>query len=192
MTTPPNGNGGTSLLVVAMLASLAFVVGTLIGVGALLGYLKADASNPETFGIETAGGEAAGGEAAECEPCASAGNTPSVYGLVYPVEQSLIIEGDLDREVLRQHVIKNRLKLQKCYQDRLDADPSIKGEMQIQFTLAATGSVVAKIVRVDTTEDAELKSCVMDVIGSWSFSKKVSKQTVVKVDVIFAPLGSGR
>jgi hypothetical protein len=174
------------MLVVAMIAALAFVVGALIGVGGLLGYLKADPTNPETFGIEAAG------EEVTCAPCAEATSAPNVYGLVYPVEQSLIIEGDLDREVLRQHVIKNRLKLQKCYQDRLNADASIKGEMQIQFTLAATGAVVAKVVRVDTTEDAPLKSCVLDIIGEWRFEKKVSKQTVVKVDVIFAPLGGAR
>ncbi len=187
MATSSNANAGTSMLVVAMIAALAFVVGALIGVGGLLGYLKADTDNPQTFGIEPA--------AAECEPCAEAANgpsAPSVYGLVYPVEQSLIIEGDLDREVLRQHVIKNRLKLQKCYQDRLNEDASIKGEMQIQFTLAASGGVVAKVVRVDTTEDAQLKSCVLDNIGEWSFAKKVTKQTVVKVDVIFAPLGGAR
>ncbi len=185
MATPPNG--GASLLVVGMIAALAFVVGALAGFGGLLGFLKADSGNADTFGISTAA------EAAECEPCkeatATASGAPGVYGLVYPVEQSLIIEGDLDREVLRQHVVKNRLTLQKCYQERLASNPSLKGEMQIQFTISANGSIAAKVARVDTTEDQGLKTCVLDIIGSWNFKEKVTRMTVVKVDVIFAPLG---
>ena len=195
-TQAPPAKKGCSTIVVLMIATLTFVLGLLAGAGALFGYLKANEKAVSNLGL------AASAEPTECPPppecptcpeceTAAAGAKPSTYALVYPIEQTLRIEGKLDKVVLREHVIKQRYALQKCYQKALAEDPSIKGEISLQFTISNGGEVIAAVSRQDTVKNEPLKKCVIDKMKSWEFPEDEvkSKLAVVKFDVLFTPIG---
>ncbi len=199
MQPAPQG-GGCGPVVVFMIATLTFVLGLLIGVGGLFGFLKTDPSNLSTLGVEVPKAEVITKTVEkECPPCEAAkanspaNNSPSTYALVYPIEETLRIEGKIDRGLLKEYVIKRRLELQQCYQNALDKDPTVKGEATLQFTISNKGNIIAAVTRQDTVKNDELKSCLVDTVKKWNFkeAKIKSKTVVIKLDILFTPIGAG-
>lgn len=194
---------GCSTTVAGMAVTLAFVVGLLGGAGGFFGYVKNADGAAANMGLATEGKSADcpevkaadGKECPACEECpesGSGGGAPT-YALVYPIEQTLIIEGELDPALLKEFVIKRRFKMQQCYQRVLEKDASVKGEISLQFTASKSGEIVAALSRQDTVKNKELKDCVIAEIKGWKFDKNAIKSTlaVVKFDVLFTPIGSG-
>jgi hypothetical protein len=186
-----------------MVATLAFVVGLLMGAGGFFGYVKNSEGAAGNLGISsTAAADcpevktADGKECPACKECPESGSdsgSAPTYALVYPIEQTLIIEGKLKPEFLKEYVIKRRFKMQECYQRILEKDPSVKGEISLQFTASESGEIVAAVSRQDTVKSKELKECVLAEIKTWKFEKGAIESTlaVVKFDVLFTPIGSG-
>jgi hypothetical protein len=190
-------------MVAGMVATLAFVVGLLMGAGGFFGYVKNSEGAAGNLGISsTAAADcpevktADGKECPACKECPESGSdsgSAPTYALVYPIEQTLIIEGKLKPEFLKEYVIKRRFKMQECYQRILEKDPSVKGEISLQFTASESGEIVAAVSRQDTVKSKELKECVLAEIKTWKFEKGAIESTlaVVKFDVLFTPIGSG-
>ncbi len=183
-----------------MIATLTLVLGILLGVGALFGYLKADANNLSAVGLQ--GTETTTTTPVvekvvekECPPCekaAQSGAQASAYALVYPIEETLRIEGEIDKTALREYVIKHRSELQKCYKEALEKDPTTKGEATLQFTISKKGKIIAAVTRQDTVNNEGLKSCMLDKVKKWNLkgAKIKSDMVVIKLDILFAPLGA--
>lgn len=178
-----------------MAAVLALVVGLLMGAGGFMGYARSEggAANLGIHGDSSSQDPATlQQECPPCEPtCPDRVDTPT-YALVYPIEQTLRIEGTLEQDRLREYVIKNRFKMQQCYQRILEKEPSTKGEISLQFTASKTGKVIAAVSRQDTVKNTELKDCVLAEIKNWTFGTDTIKSdiAVVKFDVLFTPIGS--
>lgn len=190
------GSGGVSMVVVAMGAMLGVVIGLLAGAGGTAAVLKSSPKMAASLGVapDASAGKSAPQEKAcpECPTCPKAPSSAG-YALVYPIEETLRIEGKLDEQFLRERVIKSRLTLQKCYQTELDAKPSTKGEISLSFTVGSKGNVVAAVARHNTTKNAALETCLLDTVKAWDFQDRVkSAQATVKVDVLFTPLGAGQ
>ena len=206
MQPAPQGGGGCGPIVVFMIATLTFVLGLLLGVGGIFGFLKADPNNVSSLGLPDAkcvSENVAVEKTQDCPVCeqkecptpsptAAAGGA-GTYALVYPIEETLRIEGKIDRNALREYVIKRRLELQQCYQKTLDKDPGVKGEATLQFTISKKGNILAAVTRQDTVKNEELKSCLLDTVKSWNFkeAKIESKTVVIKLDILFTPIGAG-
>ena len=186
----PPAAKGCSTIVVLMLSVLAFVLGLVAGASGLAIYIKNSSAALQQLGITTVTSQ--DGQKVQCPVCTGAPKAPSRgYALVYPIEQSLVIQGQLQPSILRTYVIRNRSKIQKCYQTELDATPSLAGEMSLQFTISGLGKVIAAVVRHDAIGNESLKNCVLEEIKTWKFQDKEvgSDIAVVKVDVLFAPIG---
>jgi|GEM_PF-2093963 len=200
-----NQGKGCSSVVAGMVATLAFVVGLLMGAGGFFGYVKNSEGAAGNLGISEGTSAdcpevktADGKECPACPDCPEAGGdgnqgSAPTYALVYPIEQTLLIEGKLKPEFLKEYVIKRRFKMQQCYQRILEKDPSVKGEISLQFTASESGEIVAAVSRQDTVKSKELKECVLAEIKTWKFEKGAIQSTlaVVKFDVLFTPIGSG-
>ena len=198
-----NQGKGCSSMVAGMVATLAFVVGLLMGAGGFFGYVKNSEGAAGNLGISsTAAADcpevktADGKECPACKECPESGSdsgSAPTSALVYPIEPTLIIEGTLKPEFLKEYVIKRRFKMQECYQRILEKDPSVKGEISLQFTASESGEIVAAVSRQDTVKSKELKECVLAEIKTWKFEKGAIESTlaVVKFDVLFTPIGSG-
>ena len=203
MQPAPQGGGGCGPIVVFMIATLTFVLGLLLGVGGIFGFLKSDPNNVSSLGLPPAEcnevkvvEKQTDCPACEEKVCPTSPTSPagsSTYALVYPIEETLRIEGKIDRDALREYVIKRRIELQQCYQKTLDKDSSVKGEATLQFTISNKGNILAAVTRQDTVSNEELKSCLLDTVKSWNFkeAKIGSKTVVIKLDILFTPIGAG-
>jgi hypothetical protein len=201
---------GCSTTVAAMLAVLGLIVGLLIGAGGLFGFLKADEGNAVKLGVAPSAkarkvaplkGAAVAEpvQAAECPACprceVCASNNASAqpgYALVYPIEETLRIEGELDTKIIRDKVLRSRFDLQKCYQSELKRSAGLTGEISLQFTVDSAGKIFVAVARQNTTQNKALEACVLTNVKTWSFERKPgSKDAVVKFDILFTTLNPG-
>ncbi len=188
----PTQKKGCSGVVVFMIASLALVVGIVAGAGVMVGAMKSDASIAQNLGIEVASTPIEPiAEPAEkttepdAQPAAKAD-----YALLYPIEESLRVEGELDPEKVKRQVKERRYQLRECYQKGMSQDPDLKGEMGLQFTVSQSGSVLAALERHTEFGSSSVKNCIVNEIKSWKFPGKYSALSVVKFDVLMIPISS--
>ncbi|MEM1349337.1 MAG: AgmX/PglI C-terminal domain-containing protein [Myxococcota bacterium] len=180
---------GCSTIVAGMIAILAFLMGVGLGFGGLFVWLSASGENVAALGL--AGPSQLDATQEDCPPAAlDPGAAPKGYALVYPIEETLRVEGELEPSTLRNYFIKERTLFQKCYQGVLATAPGVAGEMSVQFTVSKSGKVIASVVRENKTGSSELEGCLVDRIKAWTFEDKVASElAVVKIDVLFTPLG---
>lgn len=190
-TSVQEQHAGCSLVVVAMLTILSCIVGIIAGMGGFYAYLQSSPQGVKNLGLVASTPKMEPRKCPDCDAVKNSASSHSTYAFVYPIEETLRIEGKLDKNVLRGFFIKERSKFQQCYQKQLDLDPTTKGEVSLQFTVSSKGNVNVAVVRQDTTNNAMLKDCVLNTLKKWNFANKVkSDLAVVKIDILFVPLGS--
>lgn len=77
-----------------------------------------------------------------------------------------IINGDLDRAIIRRYIQRNLAKISYCYEKQLLAKPGIGGTVGIVFLITPSGSVKSA---AGTGFDGDVASCVAGVIQDISF-----------------------
>lgn len=183
---------GCSGVVVFMIAVFCLVVGLIAGVGSLYAYLTYGANALETLGLEAA---APPPPAVAVQPASQATSPQSseVYALVYPIEETLRIDGTIDPASVRNRITTQRFTFQKCYQQELKKNPNLKGEISLQFTVSnPSGEIIAAVARQNTTGNEALPKCLIKDITSWKFAKSTGSQSVVRFDTLFLPISSAR
>ena len=175
------GKSGCGMISVLAVSILALFIGIFIGV-ALFAYVVP--RNPDVAKMI--------GIATEAPKVAPKVEVPSAkYGLVYPVEESLRIEGSLTKKEVSNVVIEKRYSLKKCYDTALQKNPTLTGEMFIQFRVGkSSGQALATLIRQSTIDDDSLKSCVIEKINTWKFPGKKERDSSVKVDLLLVPISS--
>lgn len=179
---------GCGPVAVFAISTLAFIIGLLGGVGILAFLLSANPDLADSLGIELATKEVVVEKVVEktVETGNGGGND---YALVYPVEESLRIEGPIAKKEVVGVITDKRYNLRTCYVKGKEKNPSLKGEMFLQFTIAkGSGKVQSAIDRESTFDDAGVKNCILDEVKKWRFSEKQSAITTVKVDLLLLPI----
>lgn len=174
---------GCSVIVVVMLATVALIIGAIAGAGAI--YYLATAS-PESLGLDQPLAQT------ETEAAAAPAQAESEkYALLYPIEESLRIEGALAPESVTNKVKDKRYPLRQCYADALEDDNSLKGEMSLQFTVSGdTGRVVAAVERHTDIGNKALRDCILKEVKTWELAKTEKGDSVVKFDLLMIPISS--
>lgn len=178
-------SGGCSVVVVALVTALAFVVGAALGVGAMWVSMEEAAPAPAT---NTPATTATGATGAQTPPVAM-----KPYATLFPLEETLRIEGPLPPEVVKEVVLGGgrRFTLSRCYEAGVERDPQLKGEMSLQFTVAGSnGKVTAAVERHTNFSDKAVSKCILDEIKNWTFPPQKS-QSVVKVDLLLLAFARG-
>lgn len=125
---------------------------------------------------------------------ATAVEAPAVddrYAVLYPLDQTLRIEGPLPEKEVRDKLLTRRFELRKCYQTGLEKNPDLKGEMSLQFTVAGSnGKVTAAVERHTNFSDAAVRDCILNEVRAWTFSGKQPSQSVVKFDVLMLSMSA--
>ncbi len=199
----PAPRGGCSVITALFIAALTALIGLVAGLGALYGYLKFEPDSLHRLGLigereviatrdapaPAASAPPAPSACPACPACPAQAAAPSGYALVYPIEETLRVEGQLNRDAVRELMLQRRFELQQCYQQVLDKDPTARGEIAMQFTIANNGRVIAAVARQNTLNHKPLEACIFNKIRAWTFKDHVkSKLAVVKIDVLFTSL----
>ena len=77
-----------------------------------------------------------------------------------------IIDGDLDKAIIKRYIKRHVEKIAYCYEKQLLARPGIAGSIAVQFLIAPNGSVQSAN---GSGFDGEVASCVAGVVKSISF-----------------------
>jgi hypothetical protein len=185
------GSSGCSILVVAVITALSGILGLIAGAGALYGYIYSKDDALERLGLAEAVTEAPEQPAAESQPEPSAAE--DVYPLAYPIQETLRIQGDIDKQMIVDKVADERFDLAACYKKEIEKNPKTKGEMSLQMTVAhRSGKVMAAVARENMTGSKSLEACILKEMKGWTFDadKIDNGLAVVRFDALFIPLTS--
>ena len=81
------------------------------------------------------------------------------------------VRGSLDKEIIRRLIRQHLNEVKDCYDMELSRKPSLQGRVTVQFTIAATGQVIAAVVQSSTLSNARVESCVVNAVRRWAFLK---------------------
>lgn len=185
-----SGSSGCSIVVVAIITVLSGTLGFIAGAGALYGFIHSQDDALERLGLAQPTPEEPTDPAEEPEE-ATPTVAQDVYPLAYPIQETLRIQGDIDRQMVVEKVADERFDLAACYKKEIEKNPETKGEMSLQITVAhRSGDVMAAVARENMTESKSLEKCVLKELKSWSFDadKVENGLAVVRFDALFIPL----
>ena len=66
-----------------------------------------------------------------------------------------------------------------CYGQDLTKKPEMGGRITVQFTIAASGQVIASVLQDSTMGNAAVENCTVNAVRSWQFPKPSGGGTVV-------------
>ena len=183
---------GCSIVVVAIITVLSLLLGFIGGAGALYGYIHSKEDALTRLGLSE--------PPAVVEPAEEKTTTVSqeekeekVYPLAYPIQETLRIQGDIDRQMVVEKVADERFDLAKCYEKEIESNPNTKGEMSLQLTVAhRSGKAMAAVARENMTGSDTLERCILDEMKTWRFDadKVQNGLAVIRFDALFLPLTS--
>jgi hypothetical protein len=98
-----------------------------------------------------------------------------------------IIDGDLDKQIIRRYIKRNIQKLTYCYERELLAKPMLAGTVMVDFAISPNGNVAKAAAKgVDTV----VSDCVAGVIRGIEFPKPKGGGSVhVQYPFIFVSTG---
>jgi TonB family protein len=87
------------------------------------------------------------------------------------VPSNAIVNGTLDKEIIRRVVRTHLNEVRYCYEQSLVRQPSLAGRVVVQFTIAPTGKVLASVLQSSTIPDRRLTSCVVEATKRWQYPR---------------------
>jgi TonB family protein len=81
------------------------------------------------------------------------------------------VRGSLDREIIRRIIRRHINEVRYCYEQELVKRPGLGGRVAVQFTIAATGQVIASTLQSSTLNNARVESCIVQAVRRWEFPK---------------------
>ena len=98
-------------------------------------------------------------------------------------------EGQLDRDEIQKVINENIGQIQRCYERELIHAPGLSGKVQVEWTVATSGSV--RMVRQTFTSmnSTAVSNCIMGAIRSWAFPRPRGGEVVVNYPFIFKSIG---
>jgi TonB family protein len=102
------------------------------------------------------------------------------------------VRGSLDKEIIRRIIRRHINEVKYCYEQELTRKPELGGRVAVQFTIAATGQVVASVLQNSTMGNPRVENCVVQAVRRWEFPKPLGGGIViVSYPFNFTPAGGG-
>jgi TonB family protein len=79
------------------------------------------------------------------------------------------VRGSLDKEIIRRIIRRHLNEVKYCYEQELAKDPTLRGRVQVQFTIAASGAVIASVLQNSTLGNARVENCTVQAVRRWEF-----------------------
>lgn len=80
-----------------------------------------------------------------------------------------VVQGSLDKEIIRRVVRQHRREIKYCYESELQKNKELQGRVIVRFTISATGSVVSAVVKESNLKNASVENCMAGKIRRWVF-----------------------
>ncbi len=102
-----------------------------------------------------------------------------------------VVQGSLDKELIRQVIRRNIGQIKYCYEKELQVKPKLAGKIAVRFVIAPNGDVAsAKVAEGSTLTDASVGECVTVRVRSWKFpSPKGGGSVIVTYPFVFKQSG---
>ncbi|HUB09936.1 MAG TPA: adventurous gliding motility protein GltG [Myxococcales bacterium] len=82
-----------------------------------------------------------------------------------------IVEGSLDKELIRRVIHQHRNQVRFCYESELVRHQGLNGKVTVKFIISANGSVQRASVDQTTLGNATVESCIVSRVYQWQFPK---------------------
>ncbi|MGC4115857.1 MAG: AgmX/PglI C-terminal domain-containing protein [Myxococcales bacterium] len=81
-----------------------------------------------------------------------------------------VVQGSLDKELIRQVIKRNIGQIRYCYETELQTKPNLSGKVPVRFVIAPNGDVqTARVADGATLNDGNLSECILVRLRSWKF-----------------------
>ena len=80
------------------------------------------------------------------------------------------------RTLINNHLQKNNEGIQQCYLKKAIENPSLKGKVEVKFTVKGTGEVINTELVSSTFEDKEIGECIVEEISKIRFPESKQKK----------------
>ena len=101
-----------------------------------------------------------------------------------------VVKGSLDKEIIRRIIRRHINEVKYCYEQELTRKPELGGRVAVQFTIAATGQVIASVLQNSTMGNPRVENCVVQAVRRWEFPKPLGGGIViVSYPFSFTPAG---
>jgi TonB family protein len=102
------------------------------------------------------------------------------------------VRGSLDKEIIRRIIRRHINEVKYCYEQELTKKPDLGGRIMVQFTIAASGQVIASVLQNSTMGNARVENCTVQAVRRWEFPKPLGGGIViVSYPFVLTPAGSG-
>ncbi|MHB8419853.1 MAG: adventurous gliding motility protein GltG [Myxococcales bacterium] len=82
-----------------------------------------------------------------------------------------IVEGSLDKELIRRVIHQHRNQVRFCYESELVRHQGLNGKVTVKFIISASGTVQRASVDQSTLGNASVESCIVSRVYQWQFPK---------------------
>lgn len=89
------------------------------------------------------------------------------------------VRGSLDKEIIRRIIRRHINEVKYCYETELTKKADLSGRVSVQFTIAATGQVIASVLQSSTMGNLRVENCVVQAVRRWEFPKPLGGGIVI-------------
>lgn len=102
-----------------------------------------------------------------------------------------VVQGSLDKELIRQVIRRNIGQIKYCYEKELQIKPRLAGKLAVRFIISPSGDVTsANVAEGSTLTDRAVGQCVTVRVRSWKFpSPKGGGSVIVTYPFVFKQSG---
>lgn len=79
------------------------------------------------------------------------------------------IKGELDRETVRRYIQTKMDQIRYCYQQELQKNPDLKGQISMQWVILPNGNTASVRVAGNTMGNQEVGRCIEQRVATWRF-----------------------
>ncbi|MEW5848437.1 MAG: AgmX/PglI C-terminal domain-containing protein [Myxococcota bacterium] len=137
----------------------------------LRGFRHEGTSGTETVGLPgviNTRGRAAGRNS---YGAATGGLTPHRETALEVTTPEPIVEGALDKGLIRQVIRDHLAQIKYCYERELAGSPGLAGKVLVKFVVGSAGTVISATVAESTLRNATVESCMTQRVRSWVFPR---------------------
>jgi len=95
--------------------------------------------------------------------------------------------GSLSRADIEKTVTRRAGALKSCYESELKKDNTLKGKIEVQFTIQPSGRVSAARVTTNTMSSPAVGACIVAQIQRWRFPQPSGGDVTIKYPFVFTP-----